>query len=457
MRRPGRHRAAAASASARLHGFLFNKWYFDELHRRARLPARRSRSGASPTRSSSGVVVDGIVDGATGLVRGAGVGRPRRAVGLRARLRAAAGRRLRRARRLLPGGRVEPDAERAALGAAGRRGAGAGRAAGGGALGRGASARWSRSGSRSGWSPTSTPAPPGLQHVVDESWIPDLGVRYQLGVDGISVFLVLLTARAVVRGDRCGRRCAAIPRTAARALLLPARARRDRGAGRLPRPGPAAVRPLLRPDADPVLLPDRDLRRRRADRGDDEDDRLHAGRLAADAGRRDRDRDPRLRARPASSASRSRTCARTCSRAAARSGSSASSPPPSWSRCRPSRSTAGCPTPTAPAPLPVRPAALRRCSRRSAPTASCGSCCRSSRRRRSTFQELIMVIARRLDPLRLGDGVHADQRPPDRRLLVDRPARLHHPRDLQPARRRRRRRGAADGQPRARRRRRSSS
>jgi NADH-quinone oxidoreductase subunit M len=34
----------------------------------------------------------------------------------------------------------------------------------------------------------------GLQHVVDESWIPDLGVRYQLGVDGISLFLVVLTA-----------------------------------------------------------------------------------------------------------------------------------------------------------------------------------------------------------------------------------------------------------------------
>ena len=34
----------------------------------------------------------------------------------------------------------------------------------------------------------------GLQHVVDESWIPDLGVRYQLGVDGISLFLVLMTA-----------------------------------------------------------------------------------------------------------------------------------------------------------------------------------------------------------------------------------------------------------------------
>ena len=34
----------------------------------------------------------------------------------------------------------------------------------------------------------------GLQHPVDESWIPDLGVRYSLGVDGISLFLILLTA-----------------------------------------------------------------------------------------------------------------------------------------------------------------------------------------------------------------------------------------------------------------------
>jgi NADH-quinone oxidoreductase subunit M len=35
---------------------------------------------------------------------------------------------------------------------------------------------------------------PALQHVVDESWIPELGVRYQLGVDGISLFLVVMTA-----------------------------------------------------------------------------------------------------------------------------------------------------------------------------------------------------------------------------------------------------------------------
>jgi NADH-quinone oxidoreductase subunit M len=34
----------------------------------------------------------------------------------------------------------------------------------------------------------------GLQHTVDESWIPALGVRYSLGVDGLNLFLILLTA-----------------------------------------------------------------------------------------------------------------------------------------------------------------------------------------------------------------------------------------------------------------------
>jgi NADH-quinone oxidoreductase subunit M len=34
----------------------------------------------------------------------------------------------------------------------------------------------------------------GLQQTVNESWIPGLGVRYQLGVDGISLFLILLTS-----------------------------------------------------------------------------------------------------------------------------------------------------------------------------------------------------------------------------------------------------------------------
>ncbi len=35
---------------------------------------------------------------------------------------------------------------------------------------------------------------PGLQYIVDESWIPELGVRFQLGIDGISLFLVVMSA-----------------------------------------------------------------------------------------------------------------------------------------------------------------------------------------------------------------------------------------------------------------------
>lgn len=38
----------------------------------------------------------------------------------------------------------------------------------------------------------------GMQYVIDVDWIPGLGVSYGLGVDGISVFLVLLTAIAWV-------------------------------------------------------------------------------------------------------------------------------------------------------------------------------------------------------------------------------------------------------------------
>ena len=44
------------------------------------------------------------------------------------------------------------------------------------------------------WSPASTRAPAGLQDSVDVSWISGLGVDYSLGIDGLNVFLVLLTA-----------------------------------------------------------------------------------------------------------------------------------------------------------------------------------------------------------------------------------------------------------------------
>jgi NADH-quinone oxidoreductase subunit M len=38
----------------------------------------------------------------------------------------------------------------------------------------------------------------GLQYVTDDRWIPELGVRYQLGVDGLNLFLLALTAIAWV-------------------------------------------------------------------------------------------------------------------------------------------------------------------------------------------------------------------------------------------------------------------
>ena len=34
----------------------------------------------------------------------------------------------------------------------------------------------------------------GLQYLTDDEWIPDLGIHYRLGVDGLNLWLVALTA-----------------------------------------------------------------------------------------------------------------------------------------------------------------------------------------------------------------------------------------------------------------------
>src|SRR5215210_2119562 len=39
-----------------------------------------------------------------------------------------------------------------------------------------------------------TPGGTGLRYVTDVPWIPELGIRFSLGVDGLSLFLVTLTA-----------------------------------------------------------------------------------------------------------------------------------------------------------------------------------------------------------------------------------------------------------------------
>ena len=33
----------------------------------------------------------------------------------------------------------------------------------------------------------------GLQYVTDDAWIPELGIRYKLGVDGLNLWLIVLT------------------------------------------------------------------------------------------------------------------------------------------------------------------------------------------------------------------------------------------------------------------------
>ena len=56
------------------------------------------------------------------------------------------------------------------------------------------SRRWAR---RSGCSPTSIRSglgSDGQQHVTDVTWIPELGIHYKLGLDGLNLFLILMTA-----------------------------------------------------------------------------------------------------------------------------------------------------------------------------------------------------------------------------------------------------------------------
>ena len=71
----------------------------------------------------------------------------------------------------------------------------------------------------------------GLQHVTDDAWIPELGIRYSLGVDGLNLWLILL---ATVIAFACAVWLAGAPRRgASRAVRVPHGARRDRGARRV--------------------------------------------------------------------------------------------------------------------------------------------------------------------------------------------------------------------------------
>src|SRR5512132_2566087 len=249
------------------------------------------------------------------------------------------------------------------------------------------------------------------------------------------------------------------PSRAAAQLLPHVRAGGNRGSRRIPGAGPDPLRPLLRPDADPVLLPLRELGDRASwaagggrgsdppATGGDQDDRVHAGGIAADAGRGDRGRDP-YRKRRADRLQHPAPCR-----------ASAGKRQPVLDLLVLRRGLPG---------EDARVPAARLDARRLSGGAAAGP--RALFRGALQGRRLRVPADRptdlprgdqplpggdpadrgRLDPLRVGDGLHADQRAADPRLLLRRAARLHHPWDLQPAPRRRGWRGHEHGQPRAR-------
>ncbi len=138
------------------------------------------------------------------------------------------------------------------------------------------------------------PGSHGLKDVTDIVWISELGIHYKLGVSGLNVLLVGLTALLFFAAVLASNSAHVGPPTP---LLLPLHARRVGRARRLSRPGSGAVRRVLRSDADPLLLPHRRVgNRSRPRESDDQARHLHAGGLAADARRRDRHRRARRRA-----------------------------------------------------------------------------------------------------------------------------------------------------------------
>ena len=121
----------------------------------------------------------------------------------------------------------------------------------------------------------------GLQFVEHVPWIRALNVEYFLGVDGLSVTMVLLTA--LVSPDRRRRVLVHPGHPAPARLLLAVAAAAGGDDGRVRRPRLLPVLRLLGSDAAADVLPDRHLGRAAQGVRGDQVLPLHAGRLGADA------------------------------------------------------------------------------------------------------------------------------------------------------------------------------
>ena len=189
-----------ATASAACTPSSSHKWYFDELYD-AVFVRPMAASGASAARVIETDFVQGvIVGGATGVVRaGTSLARAIQSGYLRAYALlllfgvAARG-------PLLP--HRELDDRSTCRSSSSCRwppalvGALLPRAAG--ALGGARRHAWPCSPTRSSMLADFDSGAGGLHYVTDDEWISELGIRYQLGVDGLNLFLVLLTALAWV-------------------------------------------------------------------------------------------------------------------------------------------------------------------------------------------------------------------------------------------------------------------
>ena len=174
-----------------LHTFLDNKWYFDELI--DVLIVRPALAiGRFANRVFERFVVDGLVTGTEETVGGAGG--VVRAVqnGFVRSYALLPGRRLRRPRPLLPAEQLMSNFllwTPLAFGIVGL------------FLPKRVTGWWATLGARRhprdrdrAWRSASTPAAPACSTRVDTTWISGLGVDYSLGIDGLNLFLILLTA-----------------------------------------------------------------------------------------------------------------------------------------------------------------------------------------------------------------------------------------------------------------------
>ena len=168
----------------------------------------------------------------------------------------------------------------------------------------------------------------GTQFEQSHAWVRDIGLTYHVGMDGLSLVLVTLTAVCVPcalgYGLWAGRSNLRVVRRADAAARV-----RRRPAVRRARP--RALLRRLRDDARAARVPDRRLGRPEPRARDDPLHHLHARRVAADADRRDHARSAGRAVRPR------RTSAR-----ATRAGCSSRSWRRSPSSRRSTRSTAGC-------------------------------------------------------------------------------------------------------------------